>query len=63
MPSQLLFVQDIIMHIKHTSDWKLIYQKNQEQINHEDRCKNKNRIYHGNKLGDMFMIRNNLDLK
>ena len=39
-PGQLVFGRGMILPIKHTSDWELIRQKNQEKINKDNIRKN-----------------------
>ena len=45
-PGQLLFGRDMILLIKHEVGWGLIRQRKQTQINKDNICKNKHRVYY-----------------
>ena len=53
---QLIFVCDMILPIKHTVDWELPYQKNQEQINKYNTRENRNQVEHDYKFRDKIML-------
>ena len=52
---ELIFGYDTILTIKHKEDWELIRQKNQAQINKDNRRQNRTRLNHDYKVGDKLM--------
>ena len=60
---QLVFLQNMVLPIKHISKWKLIRQLKQAHINYDKIHEIKNRLYHNNQVGDKVMLRNNTSYK
>ena len=55
---QVYFGRNVIIQIKHTVDWELIYQRNQAQINKYDIRENIKIVDHKYKVVDKFILDN-----
>ena len=53
----------MILPIKHTLGWELICKQKQAQINKENICKNKHRVDHNYKVGEIVMLTNHTTYK
>ena len=53
----------MILLVKYTVDWELIFQKNQTQINKDNIRKNRKRVDHNYKVGDKVMLDNHATYK
>ena len=57
-PGQLIFGRYMVLPTKHISNWKLIPQRKQAQINYYTANKNKNILYHDYQVRDRVMLIN-----
>ena len=62
-PGQFIFGLDLILQIKHTVDWELLFQRKQTQINKYNICKNRNRVDHDYNVEDKVNLNNHTAYK
>ena len=60
---QLVFVCDMILLIKQKVDWELIRQRKKEQIDKDNRRKNRHRVDYDYKVGDDIILTKHTEYK
>ena len=55
-PGQVVFGQDMILPVQFKTDWALIAQRKQQQIDKSNKAENKKRIAHDYEVGDKVLL-------